>query len=459
MADQIRVLHVTGEVAPWSKTGGLGDVLGSLPQHQRAAGVDARVVTPLYGFIDKKALRRGEAIAPITLAGETFEGRFWHDDTRGTIFVDLPRLLDRPYNYGGPEGDYADNPLRFGAFCKVVANMWPQADVFHLHDWQAGLTAMYLGGRRPVMLTVHNLAYQGLCGFEWADRLGVPHALRSFEGVEYYGRVSLLKAGLVLADRLTTVSPTYAREIQGEPEGLGLAGLFRHRRMGLDGIINGIDTELWNPAGDEALAATFDATDLSGRAACQAALRAELDLDEGPIFGVIARAVSHKGLDLVANAADAAIRRGARFAVLASGDPLLERQLRQVAQRHPRAFAFADRFDLKLARRIYAGSDFILVPSRSEPCGLTQMIGMRYGAVPVVRATGGLADTITEGRTGLRFEAPTADALGGALDRALDLFADGEAYAAMRDRCLACDWSWAGPVKAYSAIYERFGAL
>ena len=195
----MKVLHVTGEVAPYSKTGGLGDVLGELPPAQRALGIEARVVTPLYGFIDRSRLRRGRTLAEVHLGGRALGGRLWHDDDRHITFVDLPGLLDRPHNYGGPGGEYADNPLRFGAFCKVAAGMAGEADVFHLHDWQAGLVAMYLGGRRPVVLTVHNLAYQGLCGFEWADRLGVPRALRTYEGVEYYGRVSLLKAGLVLA--------------------------------------------------------------------------------------------------------------------------------------------------------------------------------------------------------------------------------------------------------------------
>lgn len=453
----MKVLHVTGEVAPYSKTGGLGDVLGELPPAQRALGIEARVVTPLYGFIDRSRLRRGRTLPEVHLGGRTLGGRLWHDDDRHIAFVDLPGLLDRPHNYGGPGGEYADNPLRFGAFCKVAAGMAGEADVFHLHDWQAGLAAMYLGGRRPVVLTVHNLAYQGLCGFEWADRLGVPRALRTYEGVEYYGRVSLLKAGLVLADRLTTVSPTYAAEIQKEPGGMGLAGLFRHRRRGLDGIINGIDTDDWNPASDPALPEAFSADDLGGRAACTAALRAELKLGEGPIFGVISRAAGQKGLDLLVSAAPRAIASGARFAVLASGEPSIMQGLDEVAAQHPGAFAVVDRFDLDLARRIYGGADFITVPSRYEPCGLTQLIGMRYGAIPVVRRTGGLADTVVDGETGLCFDEASAEALGHAIDRALAMHDD--ARAAMRARCMAQDWSWAGPAAAYRDIYRRFGGL
>lgn len=452
----MRVLHVTGEVAPYSKTGGLGDVLGELPAAQRALGIDARVITPLYGFIDRTGLRRGDAIPPLHLGGNGISGRLWHDDERHITFVDLPGLLDRPHNYGPPAAEYADNPLRFGAFCKVAASLWKQSDVYHLHDWQSGLAAMYLGGRRPVVLTVHNLAYQGLCGFEWADRLGIPHALRTYEGVEYYGRVSLLKAGLVLADRLTTVSPTYAEEIQNEPTGLGLAGLFRHRRRGLEGILNGIDTTLWDPSSDPALPAPFSADDLSGRAKCTAALRAEMGLDDGPLLGVVSRAATQKGLDLIVGAADAAIAAGGRFAVLASGDPKIEAGLRAAAARHPGRFGFVDRFDEALARRIYGGADFIVVPSRYEPCGLAQLIAMRYGAIPVVRRTGGLADTVLDGETGVVFGDADADALADALKRALALYADAGAREATQARCLARDWSWAGPARAYADIYRRF---
>lgn len=452
----MKILHVTGEVAPYSKTGGLGDVLGELPHFQRAAGLDARVITPLYGYIDKRTLRRGEATPVVTLGRRRFEGRLWHDDASHVDFVDLPGLLDRPHNYGDPGGEYADNPIRFAAFCKVAAALWPSTDVYHLHDWQAGLTAMYLGGRRPVVLTVHNLAYQGLCGFEWADHLGIPHALRSLEGVEYYGRVSLLKAGLVLADRLTTVSPTYAREIQSEPLGLGLAGLFRHRRMGLDGIINGIDYDRWNPATDDALASPFDADDLTGRAACRAALQKELGLVDGPLIGVVSRAAGQKGLDLVADAADRAVRQGVKFAVLSSGEPAIVARLRAVADRHPSAFTLVDDFDPALARRIYAGADFIAVPSRYEPCGLAQLIAMRYGAIPIVRRTGGLADTVIDGETGLCFDDADAGALAHAFDRARALYADPDRFAAIRARGLASDHSWRASAEAYARIYRRF---
>lgn len=453
----MRIVHVTGEVHPYSATGGLGFVLAELPPAQRAAGIDARIVTPLYGHIDRSGLRRGDATPTVMLGGRRVAGRLWHDDDRHITFVDLPGLLDRPHNYGGPHGDYTDNPLRFGAFCKVVAGLWSSVDVYHLHDWQAGLTAMYLGGRRPVVLTVHNLAYQGLCGFEWADQLGIPHALRSFEGVEYYGRVSLLKAGLVLADRLTTVSPTYAREIQSEPLGQGLAGLFRHRRHGLDGILNGIGPAPFDPADGKTLAARYDAADPSGKPACVAALRDELGLGDGPIFGVVGRAAHQKGFDLLMQAAPAAIAAGARFAVVASGDGGLVEALHRTARAHPGAFAYSDAFDIELAQRVYAGSDFMVVPSRFEPCGLVQMIAMRYGTIPIVRRTGGLADTVADGGTGLVFDEASPGALLEALKRAMAL--DAATRKAIQGRGMARDWSWTEPARAYAAIYARLCGL
>ena len=452
-----RIVHVTAEVAPYSKTGGLGDVLGELPRFQRAAGHDVRVLTPLYGYIDRTHLRRGELTPTLYLAGTAFHARLWHDD-RGVTFVDLPGLLDRPRNYGDANGEYGDNPLRFAAFCIVAAALWPSTDVFHLHDWQAGLTAVYLAGRRPTVMAVHNLAYQGLCGFEWADRLDIPPALRGPEGVEYHGAISLLKAGLVLADRLTTVSPTYAREIQHEAIGGGLAGLFRHRHMALDGIINGIDPTEWNPAADAALPKSFDAHHLTGRATCQAELRREFGLADGPIFGVVSRAAGQKGLDLLAEAADPIIHRGGKFAVLSSGEHAIVARLREVAWRHRTAFTLIEGFDLARARRIYAGADFLVVPSRYEPCGLSQLIAMRYGAIPIVRRTGGLADTVHDGYTGLCFDAPDAGALAHALHRALGLAADRPAFDAMQARCLSRDWSWSGPAAAYDALYRRITA-
>lgn len=422
----IGVLHVASEVVPYSKTGGLGDVLGALPGAQRAIGIDAQVVTPRYAGISTDGLTRERELT-VHLDRRDWAATLWRDGH--VSFVDIPGLLDRDRLYGE-----ADDPLRFAALCKVAATI--EADVYHLHDWQAAATAFYT--RRPLVMTVHNLAYQGAFEWSWADRLGVPDALRTWEGVEFHGRLSLLKAGLVLADRLTTVSPTYAAEICTSEVGMGLDGLFRHRREVLSGILNGVDAEAWDPA--------VDAPD--GKAAAKAELRARLELDEGPLCVAVARAVSQKGLDLIAAAAPTV---DARFAVLASGDARIVDALR--AATVPGRFALVSDFSGALARLMYAAADFMLVPSRFEPCGLTQLIALRYGALPVVRRTGGLADTVVDGVDGFVFDDPTPEALAGALRRALTVYADPGRFAGMRATAEARDWSWVGPAQAYADLY------
>ncbi len=448
------MLHVASEVSPYSATGGLGLVTAALPRAQRASGLDATLITPLYRFVDRAGLVRGAPTPEIRLDGETWHGRFWATPDGTHLFVDLPQLFDRPHAYGPPGHGYADNPLRFAVFCRVVAHLSGQYDLFHLHDWQAALTAMYLGGARPTVLTIHNLAYQGVCEFHWADRLGIPGPLRTFEGVEYHGRINLLKAGLVLADRLTTVSPRYALEIQHEPGGAGLSGVLRHRRTRLSGVLNGLDHDDWNPITDPALPAAFGADRLEGRATCGAALRAELGLDEGVLFGVVSRATPQKGLDLLAPLFGPLVRAGARFALMLDGEPAVIGPLQAAADLHPRGVALVPRFDPALARRIYGGADFVVVPSRFEPCGMAQLMAMRYGAVPVVRLTGGLADTVLEGETGLTFFDPTVSDLEQVLRRAMALFDDAPGYAALRARSMAGDWSWRGPTAAYATLYE-----
>lgn len=421
----MRVLHVGGEVAPFSKTGGLGDVLGALPGAQRAIGIDARVLTPLYASVDRAPLERaGERT--VYLARRAFTATIWR--TGHVLFADVPGLLDRDVPYG-----FDDDPLRFAVLCKLAASI--EADVYHLHDWQAGPTAFYT--RKPTVCTVHNLAYQGLCDWSWADRIGVPTALRTWEGVEFHGRLSLLKAGLVLADRLTTVSPTYAEEVCGPDLGMGLDGLFRHRRDVLSGILNGLDPVAWDPAVDAP----------EGKAAAKAGLRARMGLDDGPLCVAVSRAVNQKGLDLLA---DAAPRVDAQFAVLSGGDPEIEARLHAAVT--PGRFALHTAFSEQLSRQMFAAADYVLVPSRFEPCGLTQLIAQRYGALPVVRRTGGLADTVRDGVDGFSFEAPTADALTDALQRALAVYGTPR-FDEMQATAQAIDWSWARPAHVYAELY------
>ncbi len=451
----MRVLHVTSEVAPWARTGGLGDVLGALPLHQRRAGIGAHVVAPRYGTLDPRLLVR-RATLHVPLDGTAFDATLYETPDGHVTFVDVPGLLDRPRPYGDEYGEYDDNPLRFAVFCRVAAELGAEVDLVHLHDWQSGLTGLYLDGRRPVVHTVHNLAYQGVYDMGWAPRLGIPHERLGFDGLEFHGKLNLLKAGLTTATRLTTVSPRYAQEIRAEPGGQGLSGLFEHRRAALVGILNGIDVDAWDPTRDPALPAPFSADDPGGKATCRAALLDETRVaDGGPVVGIVARAAHQKGLDLVAEAADALASLGVRLVMLSDGDGWLLEQLRQAVDRHHGLFALRTAFDDHLARRIYAGSDFVLVPSRFEPCGLTQMYGMRYGAVPIVRETGGLADTVRDGVTGVTFYDPSAGALVDAVRRARDLYADAAGYAAVRGACLRADWSWGTSARAYERVYRE----
>ncbi|MFN3201703.1 MAG: glycogen synthase [Bradymonadia bacterium] len=467
MTAPIRVLHLSAEVVPFSKTGGLADVAGALPPEQRGLEgyqrIDARVLTPLYGFIDpaRWGLKVKSAERYIRLGGQIFKARLWADAEDHTWFIDCPGLLDRPTPYGAPgQPPYADNPLRFAVMCKVAADLADDFDVVHLHDWHAGLAAAYLQGKVPTIQTIHNMAYLGLCDPAWADRLEIPQHLRGWQGMEFHGQLSMLKAGLVCADMITTVSPRYAQEIQGEPGGQGLSGLLAHRGAAVRGILNGIDEVAWDPANDAALAAPYSLEAPEGRATCRETLLKMMSFSpdpqlQRPIMGVVARGTYQKGFDLLVDAAPTLVAQGVRLVVLTAGEPSLVERVRGLAVEHPDAVALYVGFDDGLARRIYAGSDCVLVPSRFEPCGLTQLIGMRYGSVPIVRATGGLADTVEHGVTGFTFDDATPEALLSATDAAVKHFGDRTAWRAMQARCMAQDWSWAGPVRSYHGLYSE----
>lgn len=381
---------------------------GALPRAQRALGHDVRVLTPLYRGVDRAGLRR--------VRSDLFAAN-------GVWFVDAPDLYDRDGLYG-----HADDPRRFAHLCRTAAELAADVDVVHLHDWQAGLTALYLRGRRPTVFTIHNLAYQGICGFEWADRLDIPERFRRFDGLEFHGRLALIKAGLQLADRLTTVSPTYAREILEEPAGHGLAGLLQYRQAVLRGILNGLDPADW-PLAEAAPAR------------------------DGRHFVVVSRAAHQKGLDLIIDAAPAIVAGGGRLTVLSSGDHEIERGLLACAARFPDQVTVITAFDPDRARALYQAADFVLVPSRFEPCGLTQLIAMRYGAIPIVRRTGGLADTVEDGVTGIVFDAPSGAALRGAIERALALSAAERARMQAAGR--ARDWSWRQAAQHYLNLYRE----
>ncbi|MGB0645735.1 MAG: glycogen synthase [Bradymonadia bacterium] len=449
------ILHVASEVAPFSQTGGLGDVARDLPAIQRRSGMRSIVISPLYGCVDRTELTKTKEEFVVTLGGQSFPCRKWTDSEDAHWFVDVPGLLDRAQLYNDEHGDYWDNPLRFGVFCKAASQLSKEFDLLHLHDWQSGLTALYNQGDRPSVISIHNLAYQGLCGFEWADRLEIPHHLRDFSGVEYYGQISLLKAGLVLADHISTVSPTYAHEIQSEPGGQGLSGLFAHRASTLTGILNGLDYQLWNPETDPALGSHFSVASLQNRAPNRASLFHEYRLTPGVLFTVVSRAAHQKGLHLIIDHIDELIEAGARFIWLTNGERDIMQTIESCAARHPGAFRLIPRFDPTVARRLYGGADFVLVPSLYEPCGLTQMMAMRYGSVPIVRSTGGLADTVIDGDTGLSFRDVSSTQCRNSILRGLALYKDTEAFTAMQLRCMKVDYSWSRAHTTYGLMYQQ----
>ena len=449
------VLHVTSEVAPFSQTGGLGDVTRDLPQAQRAVGVNAVVISPLYRSVDRTELNPMGDYELIKLGHREFTYRLWSDPNSTHQFVEIPNLIDRPNLYHDARGPYSDNALRFGVFCKIAAVLSADFDIVHQHDWQAGLVSLYLQGSKPTVFTIHNLAYQGLFEFSWVDDLEIPHEALSFEGMEFYSQLSALKAGVLFSNRTTTVSPTYSKEILTEPGGQGLSGLFSKRQNLIDGILNGIDTSIWDPSTDTTLPTTFDLDTLDRRIQNRRWLHTQAGLTDGTLMAVICRATPQKGLDLLVETAKELTDAGARFVCLTNGDDRIMSSLMNCEKNLPGRFKVFSEFRPKLARQIYGSSDFVLVPSRFEPCGLSQMMGMRYGAVPIVRATGGLADTVHEPDTGIVFRESTKDDFFAAVMRGLDLFRDNERYTAVQRNAMAKDVSWRRAQLEYVKTYQK----
>ena len=482
-----RVLFVTSEVTPWVKTGGLGDVSAALPQAVHAAGCDVRMLVPAYPAM-RAALPDLVPVATLPpfagLPGPATLHLAQGPNGLPFYLIDCPTAFGRPGNpYLSPDGiDWADNALRFGLLSHTAALLagdatplaWRPA-VIHCNDWQAALTPAYLhyvprGRGAKTLVNIHNLAYQGRYGQDMLAPLGLPPHAWQFNGVESWGALSFLKAGLQHADAITTVSPTYAREIQTAEGGCGLDALLRHRADVLTGIINGIDTTDWNPANDRHLSAPYqpyDRSHLSRKAHNTKALRADLGLDarpDMPLIGIISRLVGQKGLDLVPPLADALAALPVQLAVLGSGDHDIEDAFRAMAASYPGQFAVRIGFDEALSHRIEAGSDLFLMPSRFEPCGLNQMYSLHYATPPIVRATGGLADTVIDADDvvhgdGFIFQEPTAPALLDAIRRAVALWHDKPRFTALMKRGAAADFSWRKPAAAYVDVYRRLARL
>ena len=484
-----RILYVTSEAHPLMKTGGLGDVAGSLPRALQGLGEDVRLIMPAYG--DTLA-RTGElpVVAELTLAGGTVRLR------AGTLpgshvqvwLVDHPPSFARPGNpYVGPDHmPWHDNADRFALFARAVVEVamdraglrW-RPDLVHCNDWQSGLVPALIAqepqgpppARPATVFTIHNMAYQGLFPYSTFVALGLPDALWQFEALEFHGQLSFMKGGLVFADEITTVSPSYAREIQSPEFGFGLDGLLRHRGAHLSGILNGIDETEWDPGSDPHLVQNYTARNLvGGKRANKRALQEAFGLpvaERVPLIGMIGRLVQQKGIDQLLDALPSLMGLDLQIVLLGSGEPAYEGELHAWAARYPERLAARIGFDEQQAHRIEAGADLFLMPSRFEPCGLNQMYSLRYGTLPIVRAVGGLADTVIDadeaniasGRaTGIVFGGPgggTPAELVAAIGRGLDLFADTAGLRKVQRAAMRQDHSWQRSAGEYLALYAR----
>ena len=472
------VLAVVSEAFPLVKTGGLADVAGALPLALAPEGFAVRTLLPGYPGV----LARLEGAKPVVDWPDFFGGpaRVVSGSAAGLdlLALDAPHLYARPGGpYAGPDGiDWPDNGLRFAALAWAGAQVaqgaiadWRPALV-HAHDWQAGLVPAYLrfggGPRVPSVMTVHNLAFQGQYPKASLAAFRLPPAAYAMDGVEYYDTIGFLKAGIALAERITTVSPRYALEIRTSEFGMGLDGLLRERASVLTGILNGIDTTEWDPAADPRIAAPFDAKRLAAREANRAALRQRMGLaaePSAPLFGVVSRLTWQKGIDVLLEALPDLLASGAQLAVVGTGDGALQNALLRASQSNPGQVAAFIGFDESLAHLVQAGSDAILVPSRFEPCGLTQLCALRYGAIPVVSRVGGLADTVIDANemalaagtgNGMQFAPVTREALALALARTLAVWRDREAWQRLQRQAMATDVGWQRPARHYAALYR-----
>ncbi len=476
----MKILFVASEAAPFARTGGLAEVAGSLPQALAALGHDVRLVMPRYRAVDRERHQLREAgVLSVPLASwkercEILETRLGHDVP--AYFVNKDVYYDRPGLYGTAQGDFRDNAERFIFFSRAVPELCLTLgfapDIIHGNDWQTGLVPVYLktlyrdaGPLRDTasVFTIHNLGYQGIF-WHWDMHLtGLGWDVFTPEGIEFWGNMNLLKAGIVYADAVTTVSKTYAREIQTPAYGHGLEGVLTRRAKDLFGIVNGIDYREWDPERDPVIARNYSPDRMAGKAACKRTLRASLGLRDSrrPLLGMVARLTDQKGLDILVDALPRIMAHGVQLVILGAGEERYHRALTAISGNYPDQMRVALAYDDLLAKRIYAGCDIFLMPSRYEPCGLGQMNALRYGAVPVVRKTGGLADTVAPystrtGRgTGFLFTEYTARALADGVSRAVALYADRQAWKGLVKNGMERDFSWTHSAQEYVKVYRR----
>ena len=473
----MKVLHVSAELYPLVKVGGLADVMGALPQALKALGVDVRVLMPGFPGVMKGIRIEGEAGRIPNLPG-VGEARllFGHTAADIPIYVlDIPAFYDRP---GGPYEESGDSHFKFAALSWAAAHIGLHGDgahwkprIVHCHDWQSGLAPAYLalsGSQRPAtVVNIHNLAYQGIYPGTLLKDLNLPLAFFHMEGVEFMGQINFLKAGLAYADRIITVSPTYAKEIQRPEWGWYLEGLLARRAKDLVGILNGVDYDIWSPTRSPHFETHYDSNRLAGKKICKNLLQQALGLEESPkapLFTVISRLAPQKGLDMVLENAEYLVSLGAQLAILGTGEPALEEGFQKVAKARPDRVAVRVGFDEGLAHRFLAGADALLMPSRQEPCGLTQLYALRFGTLPVVRKTGGLADTVVDANpeylangtaTGFVFEPESAWVLGETIGRACALYQQSpRTWAEVQRRAMKQDFSWKASAGHYLELYK-----
>lgn len=480
--DPLKILFVSPEVVPFAKTGGLADVAGSLPKALKALGGDVRLVLPLYRsvrqgkFPIKKVLE--DLAVPLgdrQITADIYEGEL--DEGLPVYFIERDEFYDRGYLYGSAKGDYFDNDSRFSFFArgtlKAAQALDFRPDVIHCHDWQTGLIPACLHyGRESepfyretaAIFTIHNMAYQGSFPRSILELAGLPQESFSSEGLEFWGRANLLKAGIVYSQTINTVSRKYSQEIQTAEYGYGLEGILSYRKEDLFGILNGVDYEVWNPETDSFLAAHYTRHNLSGKKACKKDLLDQYDFPEDrlnhPVLGVISRLADQKGFDLLAGIMDQLLEREVSLVVLGTGDEKYHLLFTELAKKYPRKLGVRLTFDDALAHKIEAGTDMFLMPSLYEPCGLNQIYSLKYGSIPVVRATGGLDDTIvpfnstTNEGTGFKFNLYQTEALWSALEEALEVYQDQTRWVRLMKNAMSIDFSWETSAKEYMKLYQ-----
>ncbi|MGA3115641.1 MAG: glycogen synthase GlgA [Syntrophobacteraceae bacterium] len=484
----MQVLFCASEAAPYAKSGGLADVAGSLPESLHKLGCDVRIFMPLYRCVRDTA----PALDPlaqgilIPVGTRDYHVHLWESRTESGIpiyFLEKDEFYDRSYLYGSPvRGDYEDNAERFIVFSLAVRQLCAAIDwypsILHLHDWQTGLVAAYFQmnwrydsrfGRSGIVFTIHNIAYQGVFPAGFFNLTNLPPSAWSFDGIEFWGNCNFLKSGLVYSDFITTVSPRYASEITTKDFGFGLDGVLKEREDSFRGILNGIDTNIWDPQTDPSLPCNYSADDLDGKKVCKEALYKRMGLTakscDLPLLGMISRLAAQKGFDLLEEILPDLMKLPVNLIILGTGEAAIETNLRNMAKLYPNRLKLTNNYDEKMAHLIEAGADIFLMPSRYEPCGLNQMYSLRYGTIPVVHATGGLEDSVTDvleypdSGTGFKFYKYEPKAFLETISSALELLKDTQKWVEIQKRAMAQDFSWDRPARQYVEVYEKVLAV